>query len=377
MRHADYGYCNAMSNLVPRQRVNKRGQTVIRHMRPDGGSVPPAAALPAPSIEPVAAPAQRKLAKSQTRQRDITMNRATLYVSWNLRRALPDNGEPEKLTFKASDAEMYAVLDVLPVPDALVMLEHGYRTTVSTREFLSEHGLDFLGDDPDTTSEEAFIRGIPADKYCEIKTRYGNRVEPEVLLDTAEAYSMKGLEKFDLYMDVLRKETSVSDIREVGVSRIAQSADKNAVREVLIDLKTGNLSFGAKDLGRVLERVNKERCTLHSAVFMADQCGVDFTLGLYDIGGARSFVEQYRGKLNGAEDTKRAISYNDIFCQEGSVASGSARFRGGGMDSFAEVYEAGVDPVLAGQLIARGMTAREVFAHTQRGIPLSIADGWL
>lgn len=364
-----------MSNLVPQQRITKNGHVVIRHMRPESADEKTRSAIPAPVVASTAAQAH-KPTKMQLKVRRMEFDRRTYNVSFDLRHAL-DSDEPNEISFEASDAEMYSVMSILPVGESLAMLERGYRTVDDVQEFLREHGIEFLGDDPDDTALKAFSRGIPADTYCDIKMRYGGRTTQEILLDVAEAAGMKPLEKHAFYIDVLREQSNLADIKEVGATRISKCRTPNVIREVLRDIKSGERALSPNDLKRILDRTNGGTCSLTAALSIADICGTDFTLELDDIAAAEKFWRYDGDSFQDTESFKSALSYVDAMGAAWMAETGSERFGLVRHSDFSEMQQAGIDPVVAGRMFGRGLTPTQIIASVKHDIPISVAEGWL
>ena len=252
-----------MSKLVPVKRMNKNGVMVTKHVREDSTTKTSASNISAVAIPPVTPPEDKELAKRIRRldaRLPMTFNRSkfNIHASERLSPWFRD-----VYAFSCTGNELYAMLERLPVDDALVLTAVGLKP---------DHLDNFLKKqkwDPDVLVDNTALvtelraRGADARDYVELAlTEPLEHVPDSAIADAVEVKSLY----CDHYPEttfgprstypslLLSERIKLSDLKDIGVERCAET---EYFQTVLIRLQNGESVCTVDEIRGVLERAEQ------------------------------------------------------------------------------------------------------------------------
>ena len=252
-----------MNKLIPVKRMNKNGVMVTKHVREDSLTTTSSQNLPPAALPPVTPPEDTGLAKRIRRldaRLPMTFNRSKFNICASERLS---PWFRDVYAFSCTGNELYAMLERLPVDDALVLTSVGLKPD-QIDNFLKKQKWypDALVDNTELVADLR-ARGADARDYVELAL-----TEPlEYVSDSsiADAVEVKSL-YCDHYSDttfgprntypalLLNEQINLSDLKEIGVDRCAET---EYFETVLIRLKNGGSVSTAEEIRGVLERAEQ------------------------------------------------------------------------------------------------------------------------
>ena len=355
-------------SLTPEQRLDKNGRLVTRHVR-NGASAPAGSGkIPAPSL-----PSQKAKKASDSKPKTVQKKYSEIessYADERLKKVYPFS----IFHFTCSDAEAY---DVMSVSDsshtALRLLGAGVRSREDAITFLEQHGLGDLQQDNSEVVDEVIRRGLPAIPTLLAFNEYSvDRKDSPTYYDAVEAQSVRALRETTwstngvshlIWMDRI----SLADVRAIGATRIKEAERNNiSVLDKLKEIHAGTAPYDINMLKRLVSSSEKEYF-LRDTVFMADQYGAEFVLGLKHISMAQAMDSNISTHQYSRQQRMEIMKLNDDLRAAGKYLT---------YEGIIIAYDAGatVQDVVEG--LDRGMEISEI-AAIKEGIQPSIVSGWL
>jgi hypothetical protein len=377
-----------MNNLIPEKRVNKNGVAVTKHVRA-AAKTASAAKVPAPSLKGSgrAKPAKTKpLTKKQLEPNYNTLIRGHFVADGELAESLRlTYGNPRMnqiYQFTCSDAEIYDVISVAGLKNAGALLDAGFRDKDSVTTYLRRKGLDRLIEDESELVRSALNRGVPSQwlfgAYSKRFTSGGNTADTELLLDSAEARSHKGLREAKctptIPDSVAAGTISMDDIRTIGATRFLKALEPNGfLLSQLAEIKSGTVDYGAEQIKETIERFTDAKGAVNSTsvrgVFaVARVGGYEEGVKLKYPALSSPFVRIVEGTV---EEKLAAVQYAE------TVLEGVMPVFNISTQLVYKPYQAGATTEQAIDYIKGNITLDQIIAINDHGIAPSVSEGWL
>jgi hypothetical protein len=291
--------------------------------------------------------------------------------------------------FSASHVEMCDVLSVTSPDNAITLMSRGINTSDDARKFLEDTGLSHLIKDRSWESDSLLRRKIDPLAYAEICAKgRDSHSTPSLTVDAAEAQSIKALRDWQrspsVPIRVLDGAIRFDDIKIIGATRLVRADPQgDAMVHALVSINKGEVDFSAHDVRSLVDRFLSEPASAEShragrVLELAEDFGVDFTMSLNDPETAYLFATHIRDKetlgRKADSDAREVIAYGDALRQHylGTYSTSSA-----GYEKVIELYESGVDPVIAANGLQSGHEVAQIIAIHKEGIAPSVSGGWL
>lgn len=381
-----------MSNLIPEQRADKNGNLVTRHVRATPKQGAGHSAMPQPSLgtsnDTRGAKKAFKPRKAQLEQHHISHNVDSYPFDKRLvTDASEKDAERERnsryyssyYAFKASEVEVYDVLSVAPIGEALRMLSRDIRTADEARAHLTEHGAADLIIDRHDTMNEALEKNVShydfVSKYEAMdnkKQSSHNLIDCVRFASTSLAEGVNGT----LIDQIASGRISFDDIKAVGITRLKPHGRAYSAVSAFEGLSSGEGDYTIDGIKALLDRASAEVLDSREFSYVCramKSIGIEETLSfkkLKPLADAYHFYNIAPGsnKYEG-NAMERAVYAARI--RDGSVKSIlSSNYS----DAF---FEAGIPADKAVDVISRGGGLREAIAIHEEGIQGSVAGGWL
>lgn len=381
-----------MSNLIPEQRADKNGNLVTRHVRSTPKQGTGRSAMPQPSLgaksEVRGAKKAFKPRKTQLEQNHISHSvdrypfDKRLVTDESERQAERERGSryySSYYAFRASEVEVYDVLSVAPIGEALRMLSRGIRTADEARAHLTEHGAADLILDRHDTMNEALEKNVShydfVSKYEEMDDR---KQSSDHLIDCVRFASTSLAEGLNgtLIDQIASGRVSFDDIKAVGITRLKSHSRAYAVVSAFEGLNSGEGDYTIDGIKALVDRASEE--VLDSREFgyvcrVMRLTSLEETMSfkkLKPLANAYHFYNIAPGsnKYEGSSLERALYAARLDQGLPGRIRSSNYS------DTF---FEAGIPADKAVDVISRGGGVREAIAIHEEGIQGSVAGGWL
>lgn len=381
-----------MGNLISEKRVDRNGNLVTRHVRATPKQGAGRSAMPQPSLGSAASPvAPRRAFKPREKQR------AQSHQSHNVdkypfdSRLVTDQSEKDEeaarqnrwysryYTFKASEVEIYDVLSVAPIGEALRMLSRGVRSADEARQHLIDHGAGDLIIDRKSVMDEALEKNVShydfVSRYAEINNDYG---DTEHLVDCvlfgssslSEGYNASVMDRIASGM------ISFDDIKAVGITKLKTHDRAYHLSNAFKALHEGESGYTVDNIKTLIARAQDEDFSSadwsHLSRFM-DKIGISETLKFNKLKNLRDAFLTYfiAPGANRFEEDRDERAFFSAKVRDGiSRYTLSTTFT----DQF---FEAGIPVEATIDVVSRGGGLREAIAIHEEGIAGSVSGGWL
>lgn len=363
------------TNLVAVQKADYTGKVVTRHVRADPKQTRGTLKVPAPVV--AKSSSTKKLTAAQRKQKPHEYS----FAQFDRDSGLYDFVQ-SKLTFTASDAEIYDVLSAVDKPGSAVkILSEGIRSADEARLRMESIGVSQTSTGRSDLTDLALRRGIPPKAFLEhvevfeeALQKYPNH-DPENVIDSVLFSTSKLRERHAGTEEEIREgRISYSDIRTIGAARLTSRNRLKIMQDVLKDLNSGEADYTAEDMKEVIKKAASEDMidpSLQSVLKMIDLVGVKTVVAAPIMRYVSSAYDHYHQtvKWQSRPDKDERAAY-------------AARVMAAGNDglsfpTYDEFYDAGIEPGLAARVIERGGTVVEAKAVQDEGINENLAEGWL
>lgn len=261
------------NHLIPEQRLDKNGRLNTKHVRA-AKPQPSRASVPPPALSGTAtAPRKKPLTPGQKKPKEQTLNIAHVPRDHELYRQLGVSPYFDSYRdINASDEEVYAVLSVAAPGNTVALLSAGYRTAEDARTYLQQNGFGHLITDSSEHCAEALERRIPPQRFINAITYLTNPESPHYM-DAVEVHSTSK----QLSIKVRDGQVNLSDIKEIGLKKIASAKDPETITQALQWIASGDAAMTTADLNELLEEFPY---SLRDALKMTNKYGAEFVAGL-------------------------------------------------------------------------------------------------
>lgn len=379
-----------MNNLIPEQRADKNGNLVTRHVRATPKQGAGRTVMPQPSLgTSIASKGAKKPFKP--REKQITQYNASHNVDsypFDQRLVTDEEEKAEErarqnryysayYVFKASEVEVYDVLSVAPVGEALRMLSRGVRTADEARTYLTEHGAADLILDRRDQMNEALEKNV---SHYDFVSKSESLLEFEKsphLIDCVRFASSslnEGLNGTVGYQ-IASGEISFEDIKAVGITKLKSYDRLYPLVDAFKALNANEGDYTVEGLKELVVRAANEDLKSHFNYVcrLMKEIGLRETLSFKSLDNVANSYLAYKiapgSNRYGGDALKRAV-YSARLNDGLPNSTRSTTFS----DQF---FDAGIPVETVVDVVSRGGGVREAIAIHEEGIQASVSGGWL
>lgn len=364
-----------MGNLIAEKRVDKNGVLTTKHVRAGAKTASAKTAMPAPKLAAKAASRTYKApTASQLKRSHRSFTASMENPDPQLLEALglPPTNELGIYRINASANELYEMMARTSNGNALALIDAGYKSVPEAMQFLTDHGLEHL-EEPFPVALEAQERRIPIEKFVNA-TRDAS---PEQLanpnfMDYMEATGIAAFSEFRSLPDhIFHGEIRLSDMKDVGVTRIGTSIGWDVTEGALRKIADGTAGYSSGDLKKVLEAFGDSSSSyIENALALTERYGAEFMKTIKDPSWHLMEAEgELRGNDTAPERIKSLLQYRDDFATE--ARGFEFRFTD---EELARFHDANVS---AADAASGRITLTQLDAIKDHGISPSVSGGWL
>jgi hypothetical protein len=381
-----------MNNLIPEQRADKNGNLVTRHVRATPKQGTQRSAMPQPSLGASSSTRGAKKAfkprKAQLEQHQISHNVDRYPFD---QRLVTDASEKEAerergsryyssyYVFKASEVEVYDVLSVAPVGEALRMLSRDIRTADEARAYLTEHGVaDLILDRRDTMNEALEKNVSHYDFVSKYEDMDDKKQSSDHLVDCVRFASSSLSEGLNgtLIDQIASGRVSFDDIKAVGITRLKSHNRAYSLANAFEALNNGEGDYTIDGIKTLVDKASKEVLDSRELSYV---CRAMKEIGLE----ATNSFKELKTLANAYHFYNIAPGSNKYEGNSKERSIYAARLHDGTNNRILSVnysdafFEADIPVDKAVDVINRGGGLREAIAIHEEGIQGSVAGGWL
>jgi hypothetical protein len=269
--------------------------------------------------------------------------------------------------FDVSDEGMYSVWGITDTGTGLALMNAGYQTADAASQFLKDNDLEDLLEDHAEFCNEALERRISPESYIEALDFFPYLGETRRDIDSIEAFSYSSIRSTSIYNDVYHGETSLEDVKAIGITRIAKARASSVIRDALKKLKSGDAKCTLADLKTLIDKHPNHVHNLHNSLELAGRYGVEFALSLS--APDTQMADYLEDKGDERERILDIVRYNDQINQYQR-------------DISADTFEYGYivkafDAKLGIAGVAEGQYTVQQIEAILNGVEKSVSGGWL
>lgn len=355
-----------MSKLVPEKRVDKNGVLTTKHVKAVAEKDAFKNAVPAPTLGTNPDPT-RTLTKGQASPSRRVFVGSKHFVDPRLNSILGKNSWGTWREFDVSDEGMYSVWGITDTGTGLALMNAGYQTADAASQFLKDNDLEDLLEDHAEFCNEALERRISPESYIEALDFFPYLGETRRDIDSIEAFSYSSIRSTSIYNDVYHGETSLEDVKDIGITRIAKARASSVIRDALKKLKSGDAKCTLDDLKTLIDKHPNHVHNLHNSLELAGRYGVAFALSLS--APDTQMADYLEDKGDERERILDIVRYNDQINQYQR-------------DISADTFEYGYivkafDAKLGIAGVAEGQYTVQQIEAILNGVEKSVSGGWL
>jgi hypothetical protein len=281
--------------------------------------------------------------------------------------------------FKASEVEVYDVLSVAPIGEALRMLSRDIRTADEARAYLTEHGVADLILDRRETMNEALEKNVSHyDFVSKYEAMDDKKQSSEHLVDCVRFASTSLAEGVNgtLIDQIASGRVSFDDIKAVGITRLKPHGRAYSVVSAFEALNSGEGDYTIDGIKALVDRVSEEVLDSREFSYVCrtmKAVGLEETMSfkkLKPLANAYHFYNIAPGSNKYEGNALERTIYAARLADGVSGGATSSNYS----DAF---FEAGIPADKAVDVISRGGGLREAIAIHEEGIQGSVAGGWL
>lgn len=275
------------------------------------------------------------------------------------------------------DSLMFELSSIVSPEDAITLASRGVKSKDEAMALLDKRGVTGVLVERGEYAEAASRSGISAHAFLTFMMKQppaGH--DPQLFADAASLYHLKAARESDLTVEVLSGNVRLSDIKAVGVTRIAASNDRNSVLSALRAIKNGTVPYDADELKSLLEKPTRH---VARSLDLAGMFGTEFVVGL------DSVLDTWKTHLHlektGYDTSKEkdVLAYGNTLWTEFNAA----RSIGSGTRSqlrYADIpalHDAGISAEQAAKELNDGFEVNQLIARLKHGVHTSLSDGFL
>lgn len=359
-------------SLVPTAIVDKNGKRTIVRRKPVQAAadqkalpVPAAASEPRRTVPTEDQRAQKTFEYIQT-SRNIDVEVAELTGVVHTRDTLFS-----RMSFEASDEQVYSVMSVTSHGNAGALLAYGMRSKEDAMTFLADNDLERMLVDNTGLTDEAMRRGLSAKHLTNFLADYDqNDADSKTVVDAAFVASKdryRTLTKPSAALMVLQGEITLSQIEDIEINRITREDDRKQILKALKAINAGEATYDTKQLRSYLDAVDLELSEA-AAVILADGIGIDHAMLLQNKVLAYQSIRNFQRYGVPKESLGDFALFYDQFVTHPNSS---------GLRESVRLFNAGIDPLKAASLLGSGMSVETIIEAEQLGVHTSITEGFL